>query len=134
MTMIRFYLIVAGAIASAVGYLWISNQYLLSALLSAFGALASYCFARLDMRVSDLVKNGEDALKVQQVLISQQLGAPEFEICSRGETKDASGKRLHSYPYSYGENLRLLFAVAALLFIAMVGLNLGQTFVAIRTC
>jgi len=62
MTMIRFYLIVSGAIASGAGYLWISKEYLLSAILSAFGTIASLCFMRLDKRVSGLVKLGEDAI------------------------------------------------------------------------
>ena len=117
MTMVRFYLIAAGGIAAGIGYLWTSNQYLLCAFLSTFGAVTSFCFMKLDKRVSDLVKLGEAALKSQQAEIAKVLTHNEFEICRRGdELQNASGNRRYPYPYTYGENFRLLFGLAILAF------------------
>ncbi len=121
--MLRFYLTVAGATATAVGYLWVSKEYLLSALLSLFGAIASISFRRLDQRVANLVKLGENALSVFQAEIATTLGAPQFEICKlANEKKDTKGRKF-IYPYSYGENFRLLFALAALIFLVMAGVS-----------
>ncbi len=124
MTMIRFYLVVAGAIASGAGYLWIGHENLLSAILSAFGAVASFCFMRLDMRVSSLVKLGEDALHSQQTAFAGTLKAPAFEICRlAGDLRTQAGRRRFFYPYTYGENLRILFVFAALIFVVLTILN-----------
>jgi hypothetical protein len=119
MTMIRFYLTVSGAIATGVAYLWIAHQYLLCACLCAFGTIASFCFMRIDNRVSALIKLGEAALKGQQAAISQRLGDPEFAICDRADdTRTATGRRRYAFPHSYSENFGLMFWVVI---VALIG-------------
>src|SRR5471030_2120504 len=67
MTMIRFYVVAAGGIAAGTGILLTtSHENLLAGLLSIIGVLTSLAFKRLDKRVSDLVRVGEDALKPEQ--------------------------------------------------------------------
>ena len=128
MTMIRFYLTVAGAIATGVGYLWIHNEPGLSAALSSFGVVASLCFMRLDQRVSSLVKLGEDALKIEQSKFSRQLNTKTFDICSAaGDLRNADQSRKFVFPYTYGENFRVMFGFSAVLFAAMILLNLFQS-------
>jgi hypothetical protein len=125
MTMIRFYLIVAGAIASGAGYLWVSGEFLLSGVLSVFGMISSFCFMRLDKRVSSLVQIGENALKHQQNIFANTLDEPAFKICQlAGELRTATGDRLYLYPYTYGENFRVLFLLAAVVFWFVLFLNL----------
>jgi hypothetical protein len=126
MTMIRFYLTVAGAIATGAGYLWVAKEYMVSAILCTFGVIASLSFMRLDKRVSNLIKLGEDSLKVIQKRFSDALGAPPFEICHLADDNKIGGKRKFAYPYSYGENFRLLFVLATITFFVMLLLNLSK--------
>jgi hypothetical protein len=117
MTMIRFYLIVEGAVATGFGYVWLRNEYFFAALLSAFGILASICFARLDRRVSHLVKFGEAALKEQQKQMATALAQPDLEICKKADDNlTPEGRRRARYPYTYGENIRLLLGSATFAF------------------
>lgn len=117
MTMIRFYLTIAAAIGAGIGYLATKDQPLLSCLLSGFGAAASICFMRLDNRVSNLVKLGENALKTQQAIMSQKLQKKEFQICHLADDVRRSDKtRRFVYPYTYGENFRFLFSAAVVIF------------------
>lgn len=125
MTMIRFYLISAGGITTGIGILLTTaHENLLSCLLSILGAVTSMAFKRLDKRVSDLVKIGEDALKPEQEKIGATLGSPSFEIC-----RIAGEKPKDALLYSYGENFRLLFntiffgfiIVAAISFVRFAG-------------
>ena len=95
MMMIRFYLVVAGAIATGAGYLLLQKQYFLSGSLSIYGALISYCFLRLDTRVKGLVKLGEDALKGEQKKFADSLSLPAFEICKHADNvRNEKGERL----------------------------------------
>lgn len=122
MTMIRFYLIVEGAVAAGIGFVWIHHEFFFSSLLSAFGVLASLCFLRLDRRVAHLVKFGEAALKERQRQIALATENPHFEICKMAdESRAQDGRRRFLYPYTYGENIRLLLGSAMLAFtIALV--------------
>src|ERR1700709_49831 len=124
MTMIRFYVTVGGAIAAGVGYLWTTHENLISAVLSLFWVLASYCFLRLDVPGSRLVKRGEDAMACIQDSISNKLDAPHFLICKLADDKrDGSGKRNFHYPYSYSENFEALFFACFTIFLSMFLLN-----------
>lgn len=117
MTTIRFYLIIAGAIATGVGYLWSSHYYSFATVLSTFGIVASISFRRLDLRVSHLVKLGEAALKQQQNKMAAILRQPDLEICERADQMNAGcGGRNFVYPYSYSENISLLFGSSILAF------------------
>jgi hypothetical protein len=105
MIMIRFYLIAAGGIAAGIGaLLTTAHENLLAGLLSILGAITSMAFKRLDKRVSDLVKIGEDALSLQQAKIGAMLGSKSFEICQLAGEKPKNARF-----YTYGENFRLLF-------------------------
>jgi hypothetical protein len=118
MTTIRFYLVVAGAIATGIGYLWTAKYFLFAMILSAFGVVASICFLRLDTRVSHLVKLGEAALKRQQGQIAEALELPEIEICERADRlKNSNGCRKFSYPYTYSENISVLVGASTIAFI-----------------
>ncbi len=105
MTMIRFYLIAAGGIAAGIGVLLTTaHENLLAGLLSILGAVTSMAFKRLDKRVSDLVKIGEDALSPHQAKMGAVLGFKSFEICQLAGEKPKNARF-----YTYGENFRLLF-------------------------
>ena len=110
--MIRFYILVTGAIAASVGYLYTEEFYRFSALLSFFGMLSSYCFLRLDYRVSDLIKIGEAALKTEQDKLALEARDVSLKIC---EMADDPEKR-RWFPYSYKENFCVLFYSAIILF------------------
>ncbi|HEY3637928.1 MAG TPA: hypothetical protein VGK90_07215 [Rhizomicrobium sp.] len=125
MTMIRFYLTVAGAIATGVGYLWTSDQHALSGTLSFVGIVVSLCFARLDARVSQLIKVGEGALKGQQHIIASRLNNRNFAICEMADRLRADdGKRLHLFPHSYSENFKVMLYLAATVFLGMLVSNI----------
>jgi hypothetical protein len=104
LTMIRFYIMVLGALGGGVGYVYHERLFLISAVLSALGMMSAYCFNRLDRRVADLVKLGEGALKHFEEAFANQNNNGAMKIC---ELADAPEKRGH-YPYSYRENLSLL--------------------------
>jgi hypothetical protein len=123
MTMIRFYLIAAGGIAAGTGALLATgHENLLAGLLSALGAFTSLAFKRIDRRVSDLVKLGEDALKHEQAKMGAALCIPTFEIC-RMAGERPKGARL----YTYGENFRLLFDVLFLGFITVTAISVFRS-------
>lgn len=117
MTMIRFYLIVEGAVAAGVGYVWSRHEFLFSILLSFFGIIASVCFSRLDLRVAHLVKFGEAALKEQQEQLAVALNRPDLEICKKADDNfTPEGRRRFAYPYTYGESIRFLLRSATVAF------------------
>lgn len=126
MTMIRFYLTLAGALGAGVGYLWVNREFLLSALLGTFGVIASLCFMRLDARVGDLVKLGEASLMIAQKKMADDLAHPPMEMCLSADSKlDEKGNR-KPWPYTYGENFRVLFTLAAAGFFVMTVLSLWK--------
>jgi hypothetical protein len=61
LTMIRYSVLILGAMVAGVGYLYRDHEYFFSLIASLFGTLASYCFLRLDLRTADLIKLGERA-------------------------------------------------------------------------
>jgi hypothetical protein len=110
LTMIRFYITVGGALGGGVGYLYVNRQFVLSALLSLFGTISALCFARLDRRVADLIKIGENALKVEQARLANNLRSEAFKICELADEKPGS------FPYSYRHNFQFLLGAVAFLF------------------
>lgn len=111
--MIRFYLLVLGAIAGAVAYVYGRTLFVPAVFLSFLGALAAYCFYRLDTRVSDLVKIGEEALKGEELRLAGGDRNPALNMCA---TADAP-RYERTYPYTYRENIKLLLLFVALLFL-----------------
>jgi hypothetical protein len=109
MTMIRFYVIATGGIAAGTGYLLNAHENFLAGALAFIGAITTLAFKRLDKRVSDLVKLGEEALSPEQAKMGTALNSKAFEIC-----RLAAAKPSGAHFYTYGENFRLLFAIIAL--------------------
>jgi hypothetical protein len=64
--------------------------YVIASMISIFGALFSWLFARLDRRVSDLVKVGEAAMAKEEEALSRLTGYEEIRIVERA---DAGAKR-----------------------------------------
>jgi hypothetical protein len=65
-------------------------------------------------------------MKKQQAAFANVLNEPAFNICQlAGELQKPNGNRLYFYPFTYGENFRLLFVLAAVIFAGMFALNLG---------
>ena len=133
MTMIRFYLIAIGGIASGVGYLWQASLAGAGLSLCMLGVVTSWCFLRLDLRTSDLVKLGE--LAVQRALMTDpSRGVPDpFELGSQLEHHSdqfakemcgsfpiarelASHARRRHYPYTYDDNMCVLLCAVILAF------------------
>ena len=124
LTMIRFYLTVAGAIGTGAGYAFIQHEYFLSALMCTLGTVASLCFMRLDKRVSDLVKIGERALAIQQEALAKELDAPALRICEAANKMVDDDGRPFNFPYSYKQNFTVLFLMAAIIFFCLLAINL----------
>ena len=124
LTMIRFFLTIAAAIAAGTGYLWAKEMFFLSMWLGVFGFIASFAFMRLDSRVSDLVELGENALKLQQKLLAEKYG-DAFNICEKAEWRNIPGHSAYHkpygfrFPYSFSENLLILYTISMAAFFAM---------------
>ena len=121
LTMIRFYITVGGALGGGVGYLYAYRQFLLCAVLSLFGIISALCFVRLDRRVSDLIKVGEAALKVEQGRIAESVQAEVFNICDLAEKLKDDNR--HDCPYTYRQILQFLLGAATVLFAFMLILS-----------
>jgi len=122
MTMIRFYVVAVGGIAAATGVLLtVSHENFLAGLMSVLGIITSLAFKRLDKRVSDLVKIGEDALKHEQAKLGVALGSQKFEICHLAGEKPEG-----VCFYTYGENFRLLFTVLAIGFFIVLVISFSR--------
>jgi hypothetical protein len=113
MLMLRFYLTVIIAIGGGVGFLHHDRETTLEGILSVFGAVVSYSFVRLDRRVSDLIKLGEAALMKEQDRLSQSSGNTAIRISAAADA--LSGR----FPYTYGQNFRLIFWIACACFIVV---------------
>ena len=109
MTMIRFSMAVIGATGAAVGYLIKEKQQFLPVLVSLFGAMVSYCLLRIDRRTADLIKIGEAALRVEEQRLGLQAANDHLDFCTAANhAKQCYGRK---FPYSYGENLQVIFWV-----------------------
>jgi len=107
----RFYVIVVGGLAAAVGVLHQQKENLLCALLSIFAAFVCFCFMRLDRRTSDLVRLGEHAMTSEQKRLTAYTGNDHFDIALKSQ------KLTGSWPYTYGQVIRALLSTSAGLFV-----------------
>jgi hypothetical protein len=121
MTMLRFYLMAAGGVAAGVGVLLAANENFLAAIVSMVGMLTSFSFKRLDKRVSDLVKFGEDALKSEQLKMSTELKSQAWQICELAGVIPR-GARF----YTYGQNFRFLFGILMASFALTALMSFGR--------
>jgi hypothetical protein len=113
--LIRFFIIALGGVAVAVGWAYQQHEYILCAIISIFGALLSYCFLRLDVRTSDLVKVGETALEPEQERMAAATGNEAMRLCRSADAQRGN------YPYSYRQIIRVVLGTATALFI-LIGL------------
>ena len=109
--LIRFSIVALGGVAVAVGWVHQRHEYFLCTLISIFGALLSYCFLRLDVRTSDLVKVGETALEPEQERMAAATGNDAMRLCRFADAQKGA------YPYSYGQIIRAVLGAASVLFI-----------------
>jgi hypothetical protein len=113
-TLIRFFIITLGGVAAAVGWAYQRHEYLLCFFISAFGALLSFCFLRLDARTSDLVRIGETALRVEQERMAVATGNGAMHLCRSADVQNGY------FPYSYRQVIRVVLNAAIVLFIIMM--------------
>jgi hypothetical protein len=106
----RFYVVALGGAAAGVGALNQGGQHMLCGGLSAFAALMSFCFLRMDRRSSDLVKFGEEALQFEQARLATATGNAALEICRK------STVNRRPWPYSFGQIMHLLLRSMILAF------------------
>jgi len=126
LAMIRFAVLILGAIAAAVGYLHKDNQFVISIALCLLGMVASYCFLKLDSRTSHLIKLAEEALAEHENKLAEDISSSKIKIFQNTDalrtfnlgTRD--GRVLWSkwwnYPYTYKQNFRLLFIISIVLY------------------
>jgi hypothetical protein len=95
MTVFRFYLIMVGAIGAGYIASLKDNDDLIALIIAIFGASGSILFWRLDQRVSDLIKHGEDALSQIEDRLAKSSRIKNIRIIDRMEKK--SNRLLNSY-------------------------------------
>lgn len=119
MTMIRFSMAVIGATGAAVGYLIKQRQDFFSVLVSLFGAIVSYCLLRIDRRTADLVKIGEEALRVEERRLGLHAANDHLDFCTAAN--HAMQRYCRKFPYSYSQNFQVIFwvVIGALLIVAL---------------
>lgn len=117
LTMIKFYMSIIGAISIAIWYLYRSNEWVLSAVLTVIALLVTGCFYLLDLRTSSLIKLGEDAIEYKLDDISKRYGVNLFNInYVKSNSLGPCNKGL-----SYGGIIRYLFAAIFSAFIIILG-------------
>ena len=108
-TMVRFYLVIVAA--SATGFFGAIGPYPEAAAgASLFGFFCSLLFWRLDSRVSYLIKVGEAAISEQETYLASVCDLEKIDIIQRAD------KKTGHFLESYSQNLRVLFAITALLY------------------
>jgi hypothetical protein len=122
LTITRFAILVLGATGAGVGYLEKDQEYFFCALLSIFGAVAAYCFLRLDVRTSDLIKVGEFSLSDLQHFLAEATRFSSLEMNKKSEELSVESKKKKlTYPYSYKQVFSLLFSAISIIYLISAG-------------
>jgi hypothetical protein len=138
LAMVRFAVLILGAIAAGVGYLHQNKTFFISVLLCIFGIIASYCFLKLDHRTADLIKLGEKALAERENEMAEAVNSETIKMFQHAESlreknlgtlskinfwphKEFIWSKWRNYPYTYKQNFRLLFLIVISLY-TIVGL------------
>ncbi|HYL31999.1 MAG TPA: hypothetical protein VEU53_02475 [Stellaceae bacterium] len=87
MTVFRFYLIMVGALGAGYIASLKDDHVAIALIIAVFGAIASVLFWRLDQRVSDLIKHGENALSQIENQLAQSSGISDIKIIIKTEQK-----------------------------------------------
>ena len=85
MILVRFYLIMAGALGA--GYISVlkDNENALATVIAGFGAFVSLLFFKLDQRTARLIKLGERALAKREEVLAGSVSCDELKIVDRAE-------------------------------------------------
>ena len=117
LAMIRFAVLILGAIAAGAAYLHKDKEYLFSSIICIFEIVITYCFLRLDLRTSDLIKLGENALIEKEDQMATDTGSQAITIFRRTDELRESRHAKWYNPYTYKQNFRLMFAGAIVLYL-----------------
>jgi hypothetical protein len=117
--MIRFSVLILGAIAVGIYYLHKDQENAFSLTLSIFGIIVAYSFLRLDLRTADLIKLGENALSEREDQIAQATNSSKINIFSETDKL----RNQHCFPYTYRQNFRLLFTCVISLYLLIAIYN-----------
>jgi hypothetical protein len=80
MLIVRFYLIVVGALGAGCLSAFDKNENVIAAIIAAFGAIISELFAKLDLRTRQLIDASKAALKEQQGAVARETGIDQMRI------------------------------------------------------
>jgi hypothetical protein len=127
LTMIRFSVLILGAIAVGIYYLHKDEENVFSLTLSIFGTIVAYSFLRLDLRTADLIKLGEQALSEREAQIAQAANSSKINIFKATDTL----RHQRCFPYTYRQNFRLLFICVITLYLLIAGYSV---FLIIKKC
>jgi hypothetical protein len=117
----RFYVIVMGGLAAAVGLLHQQKEHILCAGLSIFAAFVCFCFVRLDTRTSDLVQLGERAMMSEQRRLSIYTGNDDFNIALKADLMTGP------WPYTYRRAIKTLLFAAMSLFALFTIISVAES-------
>lgn len=115
MIVVRFYLIMAGALGAGYISALNSGKNFLAVIVAVFGAGTSFLFARLDRRVAYLIKLGEAALAHEEQVLATETGNQAIQIIGQAGTSP------QGWFTSYGKIFRAMFWSAFCVF-AVAGL------------
>jgi hypothetical protein len=99
----QFFLVANGLIVTGIGAGLINDLNFLAFAVCDFGIIVSIAFYRLDKRVSQLVKIGERAMRIEEAKLSKVSGNSNIEICKSTEEPSTMD---HG---SYSDAFRLVF-------------------------
>ena len=105
--MLNFFLVVAGIfVAGYFGALQAKNNFAAIVVSLLLGCIAFF-FKQLDRRTAQLVKLGEDFLKISMADMAKELGTETIDIVSRAEIKNGV--------WSYRKTFNFIFTLFGLL-------------------
>ena len=118
MIIVRFYLIVVGALGAGCLTAFDKNENVVAAVIAGFGAIVSELFERLDRRTRQLIDASKAALRRQQAVMATETGIEEMNIVARADDED-------EVDWTYTRVFRAVFrsATAAFVFAALLGLG-----------
>lgn len=110
MALFRFYVLVIGGLATAVGVLHQQKEDFICVVVSLFAAFVCFCFMRFDKRTSDLVRLGERAMRSEQQRLVRVTGNTDFDIALKADQLTGP------WPYTYRRIIRALTLASSGLF------------------
>jgi len=121
LTVLRFYILVIGGLATAVGVLHQQKEAFICVLASVFAAFVCFCFMRFDNRSSDLVHLGEGALRSEQRRLAILTKNDDFEMTLKADQLTGG------WPYAYGRIIRALLGASLCLFVLFAAISAEES-------